>query len=49
MVDDFVGDEVERALDGLVPQWIAADWPFRQPRCLGRDIAWQDWLALPRV
>jgi hypothetical protein len=39
--------EAERALDVLVPQWIAADWPFRQPRYLGRDIAWQDWLALP--
>jgi len=22
----------------LVPQWIAADWPFQQPRYLGRDI-----------
>ena len=31
----------------LVPQWIAADWPFRQPRYLGRDISWPDWLALP--
>ena len=47
MVDDLVGGEVERALDALVPQWIAADWPFRQPRYLGRDITWQDWLALP--
>ena len=47
VVDELVGSDVERALDGLVPQWIAADWPFRQPRYLGRDIAWQDWLALP--
>ena len=49
VVDDLVGGEVERALDALVPQWIAADWPFKQPRCLGRDIAWQDWIALPRA
>ncbi|MBG6066947.1 N-acetyltransferase [Micromonospora ureilytica] len=49
VVDDLVGSEVEAAVDALVPLWIAADWPFRQPRCLGRDIAWQDWLALPRV
>jgi hypothetical protein len=49
VVDDLVGGEVERALDELVPQWIAADWPFKQPRCLGRDITWQDWLALPRA
>jgi hypothetical protein len=49
VVDDLVGSEVERALDALVPQWIAADWPFHQPRHLGRDIAWRDWLALPRT
>jgi hypothetical protein len=47
VVDHLVGGEAERALDVLVPQWIAASWPFRQPRYLGRDITWQDWLALP--
>jgi hypothetical protein len=26
---------------------MAAEWPFREPRYLGRDISWQDWLALP--
>ncbi|MEU6112993.1 N-acetyltransferase [Streptomyces sp. NPDC047117] len=49
VVDDLVGSEVERALDALVPQWIATAWPFQHPRCLGRDITWQDWLALPRA
>jgi hypothetical protein len=49
VVDVLAGGEVERALDAFVPQWIAADWPFRQPRYLGRDITWQDWLALPRA
>jgi hypothetical protein len=49
VVDDLVGSEAERALDELVPRWIAADWPFRQARFLGRDITWQDWLALPRA
>ncbi|MER7588885.1 hypothetical protein ABTW72_15265 [Micromonospora sp. NPDC127501] len=44
-----MGSEVEAAVDALVPQRIAADRPFRQPRCLGRDITWRDWLALPRV
>ncbi len=29
VVDDLVGSEVEQALDVLVPQWIAVDWPFR--------------------
>ena len=47
MVDALAGSDAERALDALVPRWIAADWPFRQPPYLGRDITWQDWLALP--
>lgn len=49
VVDDLVGSEQERALDALVPRWIAADWTFREPRYLGRDITWQDWLALPHA
>ncbi|MFE9663004.1 N-acetyltransferase [Streptomyces sp. NPDC005955] len=49
VVDELVGSGAERALDALVPQWIDADWPFRQPRYPGRDLSWQDWLALPRV
>ncbi|MFI6154408.1 N-acetyltransferase [Kitasatospora sp. NPDC051170] len=49
VVADRVGSELEQALDTLVPEWIAADWPFRQPRYLGRDISWQDWQALPAV
>ena len=47
VVDDRSGTSLERALDTLVPQWIAADWPFTQPRCIGRDLSWADWLALP--
>lgn len=49
VVDDLVGSAEERALDALVPRWIAADWPFRQPRYIGRDLSWQEWLALPPV
>jgi hypothetical protein len=49
VVDDLVGSDVERALDALVPQWIAADWPFRHPRYLGRTTPWQTWLTLPRT
>lgn len=47
VVDDLAGGDVERALDTFVPQWTAAAWPFRQPRYLGRDISWTEWLALP--
>ena len=45
--DEYVGSEVERALDERVPQWIAEDWPLTDPRYIGRDISWEDWLALP--
>lgn len=48
VVDELVDSKVEQALDELVPQWIAADWPFEQPRFLGREISWSDWLALPK-
>ncbi|MEU6387888.1 N-acetyltransferase [Streptomyces sp. NPDC046939] len=47
VVDVLVDSVQERALDALVPQWIAADWPFRRPRYIGRDLTWQEWLALP--
>ena len=49
MVDELVGGEMERALDTLVPQWIATDWKVQQPRYLGRAITWREWLALPRA
>ena len=32
VVDDAVGTAVERALDALVPRWLAEEWPFRAPR-----------------
>ena len=47
MVDGQVGTGLERALDALVPQWIAAAWPFTHPRYIGRDLSWAEWLALP--
>lgn len=49
VVDELVATAEERALDALVPEWIASDWPFQQPRYLGRDITWQEWLTLPTV
>lgn len=29
--DEYVGSDVEAALDELVPRWISADWPLRTP------------------
>ena len=47
VVDRLVGTDTERALDELVPRWLAADWPLRRPRFVGRELSWDDWLALP--
>jgi hypothetical protein len=49
VVDEQVGTDLQHALDALVPQWIAAAWPFTRPRYIGRDMSWADWLALPDV
>lgn len=47
VVDGLVGTDLERLLDGFVPAWIARSWPLEQPRYVGRDLTWDDWLALP--
>ena len=47
VVDELVGSDVEAALDALVPAWLARDWPLRRPVCVGHQIPWADWLALP--
>jgi RimJ/RimL family protein N-acetyltransferase len=49
VVDSLVGTELERALDLFVPRWIAESWPFQQPRFVGRDLTWDDWLKLPEL
>ena len=49
VIDELVGGDVERALDALVPAWIARHWPLTAPRYIGRDITWEEWLALPDV
>lgn len=47
VVDSLVGTPAERELDDFVPRWIAERWPLSQPRYVGRDLPWADWLALP--
>ena len=49
VVDEQVGTELEVALDGLVPRWIAEVWPLEAPRYVGRDLTWAEWLALPQL
>jgi hypothetical protein len=45
VVDDR--SDLAHALDVLVPRWIAKVWPFQQPRLVGVDVNWDEWLALP--
>ena len=47
VVDDLVGSDLEAAVDDAVPRWIGEVWPFTSPRYIGRDLSWQEWLALP--
>jgi hypothetical protein len=47
VVDRLVGSDTERALDELVPTWLARDWPLSAPRFVGRDVSWAAWTALP--
>lgn len=47
--DEYVGTDVEAALDDFVPRWVAADWPLHAPRYVGRDLTWAEWAALPEV
>lgn len=49
VVDDLVGSDLERAFDDFVPRWIAEDWPLTDPRFVGRDMSWSDWLKLPEL
>ncbi|WP_128380897.1 GNAT family N-acetyltransferase [Streptomyces cavernae] len=47
VVDSEAGGGLERSLDTFVPRWIAEVWPFERPRFVGRDLSWDEWLALP--
>ena len=49
VVDQHVDGHVGRALDQFVPRWIATDWPLEQPRYVGRDVTWEEWLSLPEI
>jgi hypothetical protein len=47
VVDDALGGPLDAALAIFVPQWLANAWPFASPRFVGRDLTWDQWLALP--
>jgi len=45
--DEYLGSDVDDALDQVVPRWLASSWPFTAVRYIGRDLTWDEWLALP--
>jgi hypothetical protein len=47
VVDNLVDTPVAEALDRFVPHWVARAWPFSNPRYIGRDLTWSEWLELP--
>jgi hypothetical protein len=47
VVDWVVGGELEATLDAFVPRWITDEWPFDNPRYIGRDLSWAAWMNLP--
>jgi hypothetical protein len=32
-----------------VPRWVAEEWPLERPRYVGRDLSWDEWLALDEL
>ena len=46
VIDSLVGSELEAALDASVPGWIGPDWPLEDPRYVGRDLTWREWIDL---
>ena len=47
VVDDEVGRPLDTTLAEFVPHWVRDAWPFTQPRFIGHDLTWAQWLALP--
>jgi hypothetical protein len=43
------GAALEAELSEFVPRWLATEWPFTNPRFVGRDLSWDDWLALEKI
>lgn len=49
VVADERGGPLERAVRRDVPHWIRTSWPFEDPRFLGLDLTWAEWLELPEA
>jgi hypothetical protein len=49
VVEEEVGGPLEACLPAAVAAWVAERWPFATPRCIGVDLSWAEWQALPEV
>jgi len=49
VVDGEVGGALDEELGAAVRAWIADAWPFTEPRFIGEDLSWDDYLALPAL
>ncbi len=47
VVDGLVDTPVAVSLERVVRQWLGEAWPFSNPRIIGSDITWEEWLRLP--
>jgi hypothetical protein len=49
VIDEFVGTGLEAILGRFIPQRIDVVWPFANPRYVGVDLSWKEWLSLPET
>ena len=47
VVDDLASTPLASSLSVLIPRWVSGHWPFVEPRFIGIDITWDEWLRLP--
>ncbi len=47
VIDSLEGSPVATSLREVVRRWIGEAWPFTNPRFIGSDITWEEWLRLP--
>jgi hypothetical protein len=46
VVDSLVCTPVAASLERAIRRWIGDSWPFTNPRIIGADITWEEWLRL---
>ena len=47
VVDDLASTPLVSSMSVLIPSWVSEHWPFVEPRFIGIDITWDEWLRLP--